>query len=392
MSEIVLTDEQEEAARLCYEWWQTAKVGLNRRQIFVLAGLAGTGKTTIVKEIIRRLKVKRVQHIAPTGKAAARLRLKGNWGAKTLHWFCYFFVGEVKDDKTGDERLVFREKTSLAEGMDTPQLIVLDEASMPSERDIQALMAFGIPIIALGDHGQLEPVMAKAGIDLENGAHVKLETVMRQAAESNILRAAMFLRKGFSLPEREYEDMKVIHRKPLLREIVEFAGLDGSAQILCGLNSTRQKINENIREHLGFKGKLPMVGEKIVATFNNHTEHIMNGELFVVTRAAVESEIDPGKWTIGIKSLDDPKARETFSNFNPLCFDPADAEEEDVREAHKTAGAYDFGYALTVHKSQGSEWDRVLVVDEPPHGCNKEKWRYTACTRAAKYLEWYKYR
>jgi exodeoxyribonuclease-5 len=146
-----------------------------------------------------------------------------------------------------------------------------------------------------------------------------------------------------------------------------------------------------VRAALGFEGALPNIGEKIVCTFNQHGFGIMNGEVGIVqgyeepTADEIEKSNDDGLRVI-LKSLTDNKVRRV--HFNPLAFTGTPDERKD---AVKSFGGFDYGFALTIHKSQGSEWDNVLVVEERAFG-NYSKLMYTAVARAAKRLTIYRSR
>lgn len=400
---IVLTAGQEVAVTGARSWWGdiTTRRARNRhamlpKPVYGIAGLAGTGKTTIVKIIVREIQraIGRelfVQYLGPTGKSAAVMRRKGNRGAVTLHRFAFICLGEYKNDE-GEEFLAFQQRGALDV---VPDLVVLDEGSMVGAFELDTLVQFGIPIIILGDHGQLEPVNSKVGYDLNN-ADVKLEEVMRQAEESNIIRAAMFLRSGKQLPERKYDDFEVIIGYPDPEELAAYAGLDGERQIICGRNATRRSINAEVRKSLGFIGNMPKKGEKLICKYNDHNRGIMNGEQFIVLEVPRldpefdSSEADDGeteRWIIKVKSLDD--GREVMARFNPGCF-LSKYESEDYKQAMKCIGAWDFGYAITCHSAQGSEWPEGIVIDENVNGCNRAKWRYTAVTRFSRHVKYYR--
>lgn len=352
-----------------YKGWMDYK---HRNQVFFLAGYAGTGKTSVAKTIADLCApAHRVVYIAPTGKAASRLRQKGCRNAKTLHQFIYNVRGE---DEEGDP--IFINKGFLEEG---PTLIVMDEASMVGEWDNKQLLSHGICILALGDTGQVRPVK-QAAVYVRGREDVLLTEIERQNANSNIVRASMFVRDGKRLPYREYDDFRI---RPTMTDddLREHSGEDG--QILCSYNITRQFTNQRVRKMLGFKGELPEVGEKVVCMFNQHKFNFMNGEQGIVLGYADtpldqrdDDESDLDVIMITLKSLTTGK---TISvKFNPLSF----SKDEVVRaEAMKGAGGFDFGYALTIHKSQGSEWDKILLIEENVKSDYAEL-MYTAYTRA----------
>lgn len=382
---IELNNEQLDAAELATDWFRKWQRRENRKkQVFFLSGGAGTGKTTLAQYIVKAcgLSNAQVAFIAPTGKAASRLKQKGCTNARTLHQFVYNYRGEDEDGE-----MVFVGKGRLDE---RPQLVVCDEVSMLGEYDSQTLLKHGFPVLALGDIGQLPPVRAAAAFT-EDHVDFLLTQIMRQAEGSNIIRAAGFVRDGHRLPFREYEDVRVRGGMPSLDDLIEH--VDEDSVILCSYNNTRNDINKAIRKDLGYTDRLPMVGEKIVCLFNQHGYGIQNGEQGIVIRYEtqdakstedLDDEDDLGDRVV-IKSLTDGKERRV--RFQPKAFS---ANYEERQEYSKKPGGFDFGYALTIHKSQGSEWSKVLVMEEPLRGVDYAKLMYTAVTRATDRLTIYR--
>lgn len=361
-----------------YTGWRERK---HRKQVFFLTGYAGTGKTSLAQEASSQCAPEhRVVFIAPTGKAASRLRQKGCRSAKTLHQFVYNPRGE---DEDGDP--IFIEKGFLKEA---PLLVVLDEGSMVGTYDMEALLRLNLPVLVLGDLGQIPPVKAPPSL-VPSNIDYALTEIMRQAAESNIIRAAGFAREGKRLPLREYDDVRVREGKPPVDELIAHAGEE--AQILCSYNNTRKEYNDKIREALGFTGPLPNVGEKIMCWFNQHEYGLMNGEQgIVISYEPIQLEKlngdEPEEMVyVRLRSLTD--GRERRVKFNPLSFSD---DEETAKEALKAIGGFQFGYLSTIHKAQGSEWDHVLVIEEQMG--DYAKLMYTAFTRARNRLTVYRRR
>jgi exodeoxyribonuclease V len=379
--EIDLNDQQVNAINKAVEWYRGWQDRKHRRQKFFLAGFAGTGKTTIAK-IIAELccGMDWTAFIAPTGKAASRLRQKGCPLAKTMHQFIYNVRGE---DEKGEP--IFVAKGALD---DKPKLVVLDEASMVGEYDAGKILAHRIPLLALGDTGQVPPVKA-AIFFTEASADVILDQIERNAG--NIVKGSMFVRQGKRLPPREYDDVAVRDGTPSDDEVRKF--LDDDGVIICSYNSTRQRMNNRCRRLLGFSGDIPAAGEKLVCTFNQHGYGIMNGEQGVVLgyEAIPEGSEDDDEpdnmMLLRYRSLTDGVER--LAKFNPGSFDK---DEEVSKDAMKNAGGWDYGYTLTVHKSQGSEWPNVMVMEEILRGVSYAALMYTAITRAINRLVIYRYR
>lgn len=388
MTQIVFNDQQQNAITQATTWHQDWRQHKHQKQVFFLAGYAGTGKTTVAFTIAEQCcgSIQRVEFIAPTGKAASRLRQKGCHHARTMHQFTYNLRGE--DPETGEP--IFGPKLTIDS---RPELIICDEASMVSEYDYNNLIKHGVPILALGDIGQLPPVKAVAIFTPEH-VDVLLDKIERQGGESNIIKASMFVRQGHRLPCREYEDVKVRKGTVPLEQLLDHAGED--AQVLCSFNKTRESVNASVRRALGYTDQLPMIGEKIVCKFNQHGFGIMNGEQGIVLRyenvdvrkedrESIRDDEDDNGDRVWIRSLTDGKDYRV--RFRKEAFDP---DPEIRREAQKKPGGFDFGYAMTVHSAQGSEWPRVLVIEEDMRGVPYNQLMYTAVTRAQSHLTIYR--
>lgn len=372
-NKIDFNDQQKAAIAKAVKWFKDWQDYKHRDQIFFLAGFAGTGKTSVAMEIAEKCApIHRVVFIAPTGKAASRLRQKGCRTAKTLHQFLYNVRGE---DEDGDP--IFIGKGALEE---SPILVVMDEASMVGQYDNDQLKSHGIAILALGDTGQLRPVKAPA-VYTKGREDVLLTQIERNAG--NIVRASMFVREGKRLPPREYDDFCVRIGRPTDEDLLAHANEQG--QVLCARNATRVDYNTRIRKMLGYTNHVPEIGEKVVCLFNQHGHGFMNGEQGIVQGYAdikdyeKEDNQSPDLMYLNIKSLTDGKNKTV--KFNPLSFD----KDPDVRAAAaKAVGGFDFGWALTIHKAQGSEWDNILLVEETIPGGDYAELMYTGITRAIK--------
>lgn len=343
-----LSDEQEEALRQITAW--------DRRSDFTLGGFAGTGKTTLIRELCGGYGV---TVTAFTGKACHVLRKKGI-PAKTLHSLLY----HVEQDLKG--KPVFYPRDVLADP-DT-SLFVVDESSMVSKSLYEDLKSFGVPCLFVGDPGQLEPVGDAPY--LMGAPDYTLKTIHRQAAENPILRFATHVRMGGSVQAMHSHDERlVLDRIP---SINAYAG--GVDQVICATNKTRHKLNEGFRK--GREG-LMTVGEKLICLRNNRWLGVFNGMMFTVVELLGETD---EKWYCTVR---DEEAERELAIWKLPFMKPGTELAEDVPP--ETAYC-DYGYAITAHKAQGSEWDSVLVVDEPVRMFNMTRWRYTAITRAAQRL------
>jgi exodeoxyribonuclease V len=380
MADFDFTAEQLEAVDLIQAWYDDWQIN-RAKQVFFLTGQAGTGKTSLAQAAAEQCtgNPATIAYIAPTGKAASRLRQKGCENAKTLHSFAYNLRGEDQDGNP-----VFWEKDTIE---NRPQLVVMDEGSMVGEWDMNAVLKHGLPVLVLGDLGQLPPVKAPYSLTPDH-VDFELTEILRQAADSNIIRAASIARKGLELPLREYDDVKVRKGTPPLEELLSHSGEE--AQILCSFNNTRHTLNAKIRAALGFTSQVPGIGEKVICLFNQHAYGFMNGEQAIllgfedIPEYEMEGNDNERMLYAKIKNLSNGKTKKV--KFNPDSFS-TDAEIQ--AKAIKAVGGFASGYAITVHKSQGSQWPAVMVIDEPMR-TDLAKLRYTAWTRAEKVLTIYK--
>lgn len=379
MSDIEFNSQQKAAIQQAVDWYKGYADRRHSKQWFFLAGFAGTGKTTVARTIAELCAPShRIAYIAPTGKAASRLKQKGCASAQTMHSFIYNVRGEDEDGEP-----IFIAKGALEQ---RPLLVVCDESSMLAEYDNKVLLSHGMPQLMLGDIGQVPPVKAKPAYS-EANYDVLLDQIMRQGADSNIIRASMFVREGKRLPLREYEDVRVRAGQPSIEDLLDHA--DESSQIICAFNNTRTSVNRRVREALGYAGnRLPSVGEKVICTYNQHSHGFMNGEQGIVL-GYEELEPDPRNpddtgMRLRLKSLTNGK--EKLVEFNPMSFD---ADEEVRKEAYRSIGGFDYGYCITIHKSQGSEWEHVLGFEEAIKN-DYAKMMYTQITRAMKRYTMYR--
>lgn len=324
----------------------------------------GSGKSTMVRSIVEYLHLEEnVAYVTFTGKASLVLRNKG-LPATTIHkliYNCYL-------DKYG--KLVVYKKEYLPEHI---KLIVIDEISMVSKKLLEDLMSFNIPIIALGDHGQLEPIGEDNGL-LKKPDFVLTE-IIRQAENNPIIRLSKLVREG-QFERMNNSNIKVFYPKDFDYSMVEWAD-----QTLCGFNSTRNIINKNVRKcFFHTEEQLPIIGEKIISlrnkwdTLDSQNNPLINGTICNVAR--IDKNIFNG--TILKLTLIDCYNK---SYFEELQIDTNVFKNRPIPINSKLP-VFDFGYCITVHKSQGSEWDKVLLFDECLNKETYKRWLYTGITRA----------
>ena len=305
---------------------------------------------------------------ALSGKAVSVLRRKGIPSSKTIHSLIYRPI-EVK----GGIGVEFERKEP--EELSHIPLIIVDEASMVSKPLMEDLMSFEIPILWVGDHGQLEPIGENA--NLMTDPRLKLEKVHRQALESPIIEFATALRTSNRFGRRVEEKPAgwvKLPKGPTTKQIVQSAAEGRVDQIICGYNDTRHFLNLSVRKALG-RGELPEKGDKVICLRNNREHGTFNGLMGTILHVkenrgvTIECVVDCGDGLIlpGIRMLLE-QFGQTFKSYKKV--DPE-------------IGLWDYGYAITCHKAQGSEWPRVLVLEELAMGWNPARWSYTAATRAS---------
>lgn len=360
---------QQEGALKAVRAWLADR---NGPQVFRLFGFAGTGKTTLAREMADGVKGT-VLYATFTGKAALVLRKKGCAGASTIHSLIY---KPTEDEVTGVTEFKLNPDSDLAYA----SLLIVDEVSMVGEELARDLLSFGTRILVLGDPAQLPPVKGE-GYFINARPDVMLTEVHRQAADNPIIRMSMDIREGRGLQLGTYGESQVLARSAVSKEQMREMVL-ASDQLICGLNKTRQTFNHRIRELKGLAGVVdfrhPVVGERLICLRNNKLKGLFNGGLWEVS----STHFRHGRLEMLVASLDEPGAA-PVDVVVPQEFFFGTESELDWRERRKI-DEFTFGWAITCHKSQGSQWDYPLVFDESPvFREDARKWLYTACTRAA---------
>lgn len=343
-------------------------------QVFRLFGFAGTGKTTLAKEIAQYAKGL-VLYAAFTGKAALQLRKKGCGGASTLHSLLYKV--EI-NQKTGEATFELDKDSRLSDAA----LLIVDEVSMVDELLGNDVLSFKKRVLVLGDPAQLRPVRGE-GFFINSEPDVMLTEVHRQALDNPIIHLSMEVRQGIRLRPGHWGDTRVVRRADLsrdeLRELVV-----GADQVLCGMNKTRTAFNSRIRDIKGLVGDdkpfHPAVGDRLICLRNNREKALFNGGIFSVDEVANYG----GNLDVVVKSQDEERSPLTVKVFEE--FFNGTENSLDWRD-RKRSDEFTFGWTITCHKAQGSEWDNVLVFDESGVFRDEQmNWRYTAITRAAQRL------
>jgi exodeoxyribonuclease-5 len=362
-----LSEQQAEAMNRITAWYD-GPINPDKRE-FRLGGFAGTGKTTLIKYILQHYPHPyRVAIAAFTGKAVAVLRRKGVQNAQTLHSLLY-----ESQWSASRKKFVHSPKQTLY----ATQLIVVDEASMVSTELYMDLRRHNIRLLFIGDPGQLEPVgEGNPNLMQFEKCDYVLDEIHRQARSSPILRLATAIRNGtYSWNRGQWGGLTIMDRADALDN---YAG----EVIVCGKNATRHNKNLLRRGQLGIDPTATItVGEPVICLQNDRERGLFNGMLLTVQNIHEigRQELRPCAWV----DLTDDIGQEFYEV--PMALDCFGTEK--IKGArYKSTSPFDYGYALTAHKSQGSEWQSGIVLDEPIYGCDPRRWRYTAVTRFSEKL------
>ena len=336
-------------------------------QVFRLFGYAGVGKTTLARHVAEGAKGGTV-FAAFSGKAAMVMRAKGCAGATTIHALIY---RAIEAGEAGPTFALNADGPASRAG-----LIVIDECSMVDEEVGRDLLSFGKPVLVLGDPFQLPPVKG-GGFFTESEPDAMLTEIHRQAADDPIIRLSEIVRAGGMLAEGVYGETRVLRRAE-----IDAAQVMAADQVLVGVNRTRRAFNKRIRELNGFEGPLPVSGDRLVCLRNDRAKGLINGGVWRVEalvglrndfiRMTLRAEDEGGRQTVKVAVL-----KQFFEG----------AEADLPFSLRRESDEFDYGYALTVHKAQGSQWDHVMLFDESfAFREHRARWLYTGLTRAARRL------
>jgi ATP-dependent exoDNAse (exonuclease V) alpha subunit len=336
-------------------------------QVFRLFGYAGVGKTTLARHVAEGAHGE-TAFAAFTGKAAMVMRANGCAGATTIHALIY----RASEGAEGAPTFTLNEDGPASR----VGLIVIDECSMVDAELARDLLSFGKPILVLGDPFQLPPVKG-GGYFTEAAPDVMLTAIHRQAADNPIIRLSQIVRSGGELPDGVYGETRVVRRGA-----IDAAEVLAADQVLVGVNRTRRAYNQRMRDLNGFAEPLPVAGDRLVCLRNDRTKGLINGGLWRV-EALGGMQKDFVRMTV--RSADEGSAKAVKVAVLKHFFEGTEGEL--AYPLRRESDEFDYGYALTVHKAQGSQWDDVMLFDESfAFREHRARWLYTGLTRAAKRL------
>ncbi|WP_375407843.1 ATP-dependent RecD-like DNA helicase [uncultured Methylobacterium sp.] len=362
--------QQDAALKAIAAWRKSGSQKSGGPQVFRLFGFAGTGKTTLARRIADDVDGA-VVFGAFTGKAASVMRQKGCHDAATIHSLIY----RTKETEDGGPAFTLNRSGPAAKA----ELIIIDECSMVDSDLGNDLLSFDKPVLVLGDPAQLPPVRG-GGFFTEAEPDVMLTEVHRQAVDDPIVRMAMTVREGGRLTIGQYGESRVVSRRDIDPNLVLEAD-----QVLVGLNKTRRLYNNRLRELAGHTDPMPAVGEKLVCLRNDRTKGLLNGSTWTVQ--ALRAPPRPDTIRLDVVPEDDPALRRRAIDIKVLRAVIEGSDEEIPAYLRRETDEFTYGYALTVHKAQGSQWDSVVLFDESyAFREHRARWLYTGLTRAARTL------
>lgn len=388
---MTLTNEQEKALKVILEKYK------NNEKYVTICGFAGTGKSTLVKFAIEALDVdkEKVVYACFCGKAAEVLRRKGNSNAMTLHKLLYDSIPRPE----GGFLRIPKQKL----GYD---IVVIDEISLAPRSMIEMLLKHKVFCIFIGDNFQLPQIDKNESHTYLDHADIFLSKIMRQAQESEIIRLTMDIREGKSISYQKGNEVMVLPKSELVTGHLTWADT-----ILCATNATRHSLNIQMRQLLGFQGVLNN-GEKVIVKrnywedCNEDGDSLVNGTVGTINNifdsfVQIPAYIKNDRHTIPIIIGD--FIPESGKPFNHIDMDKDFLLKEEPcvdwrvsyqigKLKHKIGDILPkqltYGYAITAHVAQGSEWDKVLVIEEsfPFDKEEHKRWLYTAATRGSQKL------
>lgn len=349
------TDQQEAFTGVCSR--------LRRGLTTSLGGYAGTGKSTLLKMIYDELSPEgRIETITATGKAASVLQKKGV-PARTVHSFLYSFHGYNEADEP-----IFKGKHKV----DRPRWLFVDEASMITDDMQQQIEKHDICTFYVGDPGQLPPVKSSKFEPIADPTFL-LTKIHRQCVGNPIIEFAHAIRSGSCSIE---DDFPGIHHVDGLTmtglEIARFCVSHEVDQMITATNARRLLLNDSVRSIYGRDWPL-VVQDRLICLRNNYDYGVLNGQQFEVFEIKSSNSM-----TYSVVLVDDEKKKLVIDIDRNQLGNGTLASNEDA-----VGALFDYGYAVTCHKFQGSSSPHVAVV-----GARKGdvEWQYTAVTRAEKDL------
>jgi exodeoxyribonuclease-5 len=418
-------------------------------RIFMLRGYAGTGKTTIISSLVKGIwKIKRsAVLLAPTGRAAKVISSYSNQQAATIHREIYYPKGQGSGNvqfslKVNKHRnaLFIVDEASMIPDVVADNKMFGGNGSLLDDLIEYVYSGAKCKLIIIGDTAQLPPVKLDVSPALDAGliqqrylkevTDIELDEVKRQSVDSGILYNATQIRDHIEQDDSSFKfnvlPFPDIHRLIDGNEIMEtvMSAYDNQGHeetaIIVRSNKRANLYNQQIRSRILFRESELASGDYLMVVKNNYhwlestsdAGFIANGDIIEVLEIFDFKEIYDFKFAnVKVRMVDYPNAKafettlllDTLTSESPsLTYEQSNVLYQEVRKDYLKlpkwkqykeikANQYfnalqvKFSYAITCHKSQGGQWENV-IVEQPylPEGPSKEylRWLYTAVTRA----------
>lgn len=384
--DVKLSADQKDVLLAIIGWYKQQSA-----QYLTVGGYAGTGKTTLLamfRRILHKAKPDlKIAFCAYTGKAsrvlaatlAAHKVVAKQDKVSTIHSLMY----APEADANGRIKRWYKRNTIEYD------LVVVDEASMVDKIIWQDLLSYNLPILAVGDHGQLPPI--GGNFNLMRGPELRLEKIHRQAEANPIIHLSMLARETGKIKVGNYgSGVRKLDRYDSATNAEVEEMLRQENMVLSGYNFSRIALNKQMRLYRDYESQKPQLGDTLICLKNNWKKGIYNGMIGVIKSiASVEGEDGQVHWYRVELELEDGEflydGKISAHQFNY----PKTLDEYGSLTYRQLGDLFDFGYALTVHKAQGSQAKSVLLFEERNKHMSDEDWRrwlYTGITRAQEHL------
>ncbi len=421
----------------------------SKDRIFMLRGYAGTGKTTIISSLVKSIwKIKRsAVLLAPTGRAAKVISSYSSQQAATIHREIYYPKSQGSGNvsfslKVNKHRnsLFIVDEASMIPDVVADNKMFGGNGSLLDDLIEYVYNGLGCKLIIIGDTAQLPPVKldVSPALDaaligqryLKEVTDIELDEVKRQSVESGILYNATQIREfieqddpNFKFNVAPFTDIqRLIDGHEILETVMSAYDNQGHEEtaIIVRSNKRANLYNQQIRSRILFRESELSTGDYLMVVKNNYhwldstsdAGFIANGDIIEVLEIFDFKNIYDFKFAnVKVRMVDYPKAKpfettlllDTLTSESPsLTYEQSNKLYQEVRmdylklpkwKQYKEIKANQyfnslqvkFSYAITCHKSQGGQWENV-IVEQPylPEGPSKEylRWLYTAVTRA----------
>jgi exodeoxyribonuclease-5 len=419
----------------------------NNDVIFLLTGYAGTGKTSIISSVVRTLDLLRMKSVllAPTGRAAKVLALYAGKQAFTIHKKIYRQksikdgISSFKLDRNlGKDTFFIVDESSMISN-NSNETSIFGSGKVLDDLVEYVYSGTDCKLIIVGDTAQLPPVGSQVSPALDHEVLIEygfglisaeLRQVLRQSETSGVLMNATRIRSQIgeddlaypSIDCTNFNDIRRLGGEDLIEEISAAYGTCGLENTIIVVNSNKQanRYNQGIRNRIFFREEEISPGDMVMVVKNNYSfsneenniDFIANGDIAEVRKITkyeerydfrfarmllwfpdYELELE-AKVMLDVLHLDTPalpseKNSELFRNIQSdyVHLKSRRKQFEAVREdPYFNALQIKFSYAVTCHKAQGGQWERVFI-DQGMFNRNEItvdylRWFYTALTRS----------